>query len=83
MEARFTLSVIKTGGPVTIAPIEMWVRDNELGLQISLDDFLIGLTEGVGTPNLIFTKASLLSKMKATADQLVTTMKMESRKAVA
>lgn len=79
---RYTMSVIKGGGPMKIAPIEMWVSDNEVGLRISLEDYLAALVTEIGNPAFIMTQNAFAKRLNDASAAIVLRMKVESIKAV-
>lgn len=72
------VSVVKLGGPIKAAPIEMWVTDEEVGLKVSLDDYLDGLVQQVGNPAAILTMAGLRQRLAEASDKVVRTMKQKT-----
>jgi hypothetical protein len=77
---KITMSIIKTGSPAVYAPIEMWVRENELGLQVGLDDYLQTLVANIGNPAFILTQAGLLKALREASATTVVAMKNETIK---
>lgn len=83
MPTRFAVSIIKTGGPAQVAPIEMWVKDFEVGLQISLTDYLDALATEIGSPTFLITQTGLRAAMDKASAAVVLSMKVESVKVAA
>ena len=42
-----------------------WVNNEGIGMGMSLDDFLVALSEEIGNPTFVLTKAQMLQKMRA------------------
>lgn len=58
--------------------IEAWITRKEIGLSISLEDFLECLVEEMGNPSTMFTKKALLEKLQAATREIVKGVKKES-----
>lgn len=41
-----------------------WVNNEEIGMGMKLDDFLVALSEEIGNPLFLLTKAQMLQKMR-------------------
>ena len=77
---KTTISVIKSGGPHQAAPIQLWVEENEVGIRISLEDYLNHLVDNLGNPALIFTASALRNKLQIASDTIIQSMKAETGK---
>lgn len=44
--------------------ILVWVTNEEIGMGMKLDDYLVALCEEIGNPTLLLTKAQMLQKMR-------------------
>jgi hypothetical protein len=78
MESKSVVTVCRKWNSPNIL---VWVNDEEIGMGMKLDDFIIGLAAEMGNPTFMVTAAQLLSRMKAA--QLVVEGKMKEASAVA
>lgn len=62
--------------------IEMWVSDEEIGIQMSLSEFWDSIVEEMGNPTLIVSKAQLRARLEAAANQVLTEMKNQTTRIV-
>lgn len=44
--------------------IIVWVNNEGIGMGMKLDDYLVALSEEIGNPLLLLTKAQMLQKMR-------------------
>lgn len=58
------------------------VCNKEISLSITLDDYLIALAYELGSPAFLFSKNTLLNKMKQASEDVITAIKKESIKVV-
>ncbi len=62
--------------------IETWVSNKEIGMAMSVDDYLTALVEEVGNPTMMFTKATLLAKLKSASPAVISGIKETSKEIV-
>ena len=79
-DRKSVVSVVKCGGPLQSAPIEMWVSLDEVGIRMALGDFVRGLAAEIGNPTLLLTTAQLEKRIRTAAGTLVQRMKDETVK---
>lgn len=77
---KHTMSIIKSGSPAVYAPIDMWIRDNEVGIQMGLDDYLQTLVAIIGNPTFLVTQAGLLKSMREASSIVIASMKADTIK---
>lgn len=62
--------------------IEVYISKDDIGLKMSLNDFLHALAEEVGNPTFLVTKAGLKKKLLDKADWVLTNVKQETARVV-
>jgi hypothetical protein len=62
--------------------ITVSVTNTEISLNISLADYLLALSEELGSPAMVMRKATLLVKMQEASEKVIAKVKLESAKAV-
>jgi hypothetical protein len=58
------------------------VTDEEIGIRISLNEFLAIMAQEIGNPSMIVTKSALLSKMRDAAGKITENMKKETERII-
>jgi hypothetical protein len=75
---KFEKTVITIGRKWNNPRIMVWVTDEEIGLGLSLDDFLIALAAEIGNPATLLTSAQMLRRIQASAKSVIETVKEHS-----
>jgi hypothetical protein len=55
--------------------ILVWVNNESIGMGMKLDDFLVALSEEIGNPAFLLTKAQMLQKMRSVTPTIESEMK--------
>jgi len=57
--------------------IEMWINDNEHGLQMSLEEFMVALESEIGSVTTVFTQKTFHDRITAAKDSVLKKIKHE------
>ena len=55
--------------------IIVWVNNEGIGMGMKMDDYLVALSEEVGSPTFLLTKAQMLQKMREASPKVEAEMK--------
>jgi hypothetical protein len=69
------VTIFKPAGPMTAAPLVMFVSDKEMRLEMELDSFLAAVAARVGNPTMMVTKGQLERALRAAGDAVLDEMK--------
>lgn len=59
--------------------IKAFISNKEVGAEMELSSFLESVVEEMGNPAMVMTKAALLSKLSAAADEVLSEMKDKTK----
>jgi hypothetical protein len=77
------ITVIKRGGPMDRAAIDIWISDHEIGLEMAAEDYLRALAREIGNPTLLVTSTQLERRIREAHHRVITGMKQETVQIVA
>lgn len=62
--------------------IRMWINNDEIGIQVTLDDFVQAMKQAVGPVTWVFTKEEFDRRFDQAYEQVIQEIKKQSTKVV-